>query len=827
MPQVPTNVNGSSILGRGGNLPEASGAAFGVGRGAAIADIGDSIGRANNNVATIVSKKQDLEDDKWSNDAMAELMKFYSPWLADNKNNSKESYAEDFLALSNKSLKDWEAKAPTKGARERFRGQFQNYQASRYASTSMTSAQTKLNNMLLSQENLNGAMITGYEFSRNTPNVDANAELMTGIDARFTSIDSSIGDVAPEKAKQLKNQLIEDSAYATMNYSPSTARKILEKGKGTMDGRRIHAIESQIKTAEESTKLADRGALAKLTANLLAAAENGKKPANLDIKTVSLYLPDDKAQSYVTEVNAKINAYNKAADHVTKVSSWNASAKMKYLNDLAESVGNILDAADDDKLMVETAGRRILKQIDFQQKDPAGAIMLYNPAAKGMVDQINAMAKADEDAQVQEPNPMIKQKQGELASLLLQLQSQPAKDLPQEQKNQHQVVNRAELMVMSKGQAEAYVANINTADPDKVAETIQSALANHPGYEKIAFDNLVKNGLDLGYWGIYKNLRNQNISTMVGALKMFKQLKETNPERFAEVNKALNPSATPRWDAFLQLFPNDDYQRQDITEGMRSAVIAYAVGMMQDKQISPELAVQRSVDEWIYKEMSLVYVNGRPVLMDRRTEETATPKTDAEMAQFAYSLGQLQNNVDPRQIDGLKYHFPTIWGPNGLGTDEEKWNQTQGLIANRGYFKPASGGEYSTLYMRSDSGQDFELRRNGRAIAVKNSEVETVSATVNVIDPETGLSFPFPVSQPTKKPIFEKGKKTVPTTGLSAERKGFTGMANLMNPYSPNNILNAVYGSEGMGIGKVYIEQTEPTIISTNWPVEPKYMKDR
>jgi len=242
-------------------LPSASAEAFGSQMGGAVERVGQIAGQTVGVAAQIVAQKRDLEADKWTNDAMTQLRDYYSPWMADPENNTKESFADDFKKQADKSLSDWEAKAPNKQAKEQFRAQFQHFTSSRYEAAANTAARTKLDNMLLSHDDLNGSVERNYLSDRNVPGLDANQEAIGNVENRFQSIDTGLGKLAPEKAKQLKGKLVEDMAYATMNYSPSTARKILAMGSGILDGRRVHAIESQIKTAEEATKLADRSTL--------------------------------------------------------------------------------------------------------------------------------------------------------------------------------------------------------------------------------------------------------------------------------------------------------------------------------------------------------------------------------------------------------------------------------------------------------------------------------------------------------------------------------------------------------------------------------------
>ena len=822
MPPVNQIETRASLLGRSTPFAESGSEAFGSSVGRSIQQLGGAGEQAASAGMRIANTQKNLEADRFSNEAMTQLRDYYSPWMANVENNSKETFAEDFKGLADKSLEEWEAKAPNKEAAAKFRDQFQRFSSQYYAAASHTSAQTKMSNMLQSYENLNNSVIENYTSNRMVKNLDANSMAFSEVDDRFADLDgSSLATVAPAQVKKLKGQLVEDAVYAMMDYSPSSARKMLEKGTGLMEEQRIHAIKKQIDVSEDASRSTDRATLGRIVKSKMLGAENGIKQDKLDIKTVSLYLPDDKAQSYVTEVNASIDALNKSIDLVSEAQPWNPQEKMKVLSDLKKKIGQNPETTIEDDITYTATAKRLLAQIEEAEKDPAGALMKYNPAANSLARQIGELQEQDRKTEAEVPNVLIKQKQGELSTLMLHLQSQPAKDATESQKKHHTVVNRAALMVMSKAQAEANVKAINESSPQEAVGVIQNAVASHPGHENIAFDNLTKNGLDLGYWGAYKNQDNPNIADMVGALQAMKTLRETNPQRAVEIDKVLDPDQNQRWKAFLQIFPNDNYQRQDITAGMRRAVVAYAQALTQDG-LSPELAVDKSVNEWIYKEMVLVNPNGQPLLMDRKMDGKQ-PMSDDEAQMFSRNLGELQKMVDPKQIDGLAKHFPSIWGKNGLGTEEEKWNQTKGAIANLGFFKPA--GEYSTLYMRSDTGRPFELRRGGKAIAVRNADVPSFVSMMEF----PGEEYAYEIrTTPKAGDIFEKGEKVVPTTGLSARETGFTGMANLFNPMSPGNIVNRIYGNRGIGAtGESYIKQTTPEIISTNWPVEPKYFQDK
>ncbi|UOF78083.1 hypothetical protein [Caudoviricetes sp.] len=786
--QIPTIESNGSLLGRGAQLPMADADAFGSARGSQLQRLGANLMQTAETVSAVEQTHKRIESEKWVNDAMSQLHEYYSGWMANGENNSKESFADDFKKLSDQSLTEWENKAPSREAAASFRAKFQSFSNSRYEAAAVTSARTQLNNMVNSHVDMNDAIIKSYQTDRSIPNLDANTELVGNMERRFSEIDSTFGQVAPTKGRQLKAQVAEDAAYAVMNYSPETARSILKKATGILEQRQIHTIENQIKVAEEASKIVDRTVLDNLIANRKALAENFKKPDYLTLDDVKPYLPDAQAKALVAKVNAEIEVYNTSADHIAQISALNPEAQIKYVEKLASAIGDEPTAAKNSAI-ASIVSKKVDDNLREIRKDPAGYMLRNNPGLKAINDHIQSLSKSDNSGSNADA---IRQKMAERDAMMLQLQSRPPGG---DTSDMHFLVNRSQLKVISDNEADAVIQKINQSSPQEVVNTIKQFLVNHPKNEKIAFNNLVqvRDGVGLrgDYWLLYKNIDNVAAADLAGALKSPTAGKDLAPEKLADYNKALDGNV--RWKAFQQVFPNDNYQMLEMTDGMRRGVLAYA-HVLSQSGLSAEKAIAKSVDTWVSSEMSVVPVNGQPVLFDKVID--GKKFSDQEVENLANRLAQLPKELSPKSIkltdEFGRSHFPTL---DQIGNEMTKMEVLRQLVIDRGFFKPA--GDYATLYMRNDTGTPFEVRdHNNQAIAIKLSDVPTYAGSFT--DSETGLTFPVP-NNPVVRPLVEK-RKVVKE-----------------EPFAPDLPEYRSY--------KGYTKVTTSEIISTNWPVEPTYVK--
>lgn len=731
---IPTDTRPLSLLGSGVQQPQSTPADFGASAAAqGFQQVGQALGDVAHSVALSAHVKNSLDSERWVNDSMTQLRDYFSKWQADPENHTSETYADQFNLLAKKSQTEYEAKAPNRLAREQFRSQFQNFASTRYESALITTANTKRDRMLKSHADLNNTVVESWRTDRLIPDLDANAHLIEGIKQRSMSIDSSpISKIAPEQAKQLKNQLVSDAAYATMGTSPDLAKNILNMG--TIEGQHRHAIETAIHAAQEATNSVDLATVRRMGENRIAQAKSRNMPAEFDYKELLPYLPDDKAKALASQWNEEINAYNTATEHIRKVESWSGPAQLDYLHTLQSSAGKDPATAKKDMIVLGEVQSQIMANVAHFAKDPGDYLQKFNPAVKSLSDQISAM---DPTSQGQE----ISQKLAERDALMKQFQGNPPPGVTGDQLNQYHQVNRDQVKVMSEAEATAINRKINESSPQEAIATIQSELQKHPGSEDTAFNNLTTlqsgTGLRGDYWLLYMNLPNANAADLAGALQSGEAFKQAAGEKvLQEIHKALD--ADVGWKQWAEAFPADNFQREGMMSGIRNGLISYALARVQTQKESPEAAIKQSVSKWLYTEMAPAVLSGRATLVDRRRGDGRPPMTDAEVQSEARALKYAVNflNTDDIKLtdDHGREHFP------GLPTDEKGKEQLNHEILRRAYFKQSSDNKDFVLYIRSDTGSDFEARdKNNMAYTIPADRV-----------PNFQLMFPYDPKNPWK-----------------------------------------------------------------------------
>lgn len=791
--QIPTIDRPVSLLGAGASQPTANAAQFGAGTGVAIQQLGEVAGGAIAAAARISQVKSSLEAERWVNDSMTQLRDYYSQWQADPQNHTSETYADEFKLLASKSLAEYESKAPSKLAREQFRSQFQGFVSSRYESALITTSRTKMDKMLESHADRNNSVVEGYRGDRLIPDVDANAELFSNISARFIDIDAQLGKLAPEQAKRMKNQLVEDATYAVMGNSPDLAKKILNMG--TIEGRQRHAIENAIKSAEESTRAVDLSLLRQMGQSRLAQAELGKMPAKFELKDILPYLPDDKAQVWVNEHNAQIDVYNTATMHLNKVASWSGPAQADFLESLASSAGKNEDTAAKDLKVLQVISSKIADNVRQFQRDPGGYILEHNDRLKSLSDQINRLP---------EGSPERGQKYAERDALMIQLQGLPPDGVTGEEKNQYHVVNRAQVKVMSDAEAKGAVRRINESSPGEALNTIIGELSKHPGNESIAFNNLIQlqdgQGIRGDYWLVYKNWKNIAAKDLIGALQQAKSLRETAGDKLADYDKALDGYVN--WKQWAATFPSDNFQMEGMVAGMRDGIISYALARAQTRNESPELAIKQSVDTWLYSEMGVGSINGQKVIFDKDPQDGSPKRTQSDITTLCSNLSLAPNYLDPRSIklddSWGREHFPKL---RDVGSEDVKYEVLSHYIQTRGFFKPSADGKVATFYMRSDTGSPFEVRdKNNNAIGIDLRQVPELHSYISTFMNPRGIDV-------TPGPI-DYSKPHITLVGYA--------------PVDTSKIPNFDKFSDTQ---KFIARSSGAAIYQTNWPVQPKWMK--
>lgn len=788
MPPVPTIEASSTLLGRGRELTFADGTDFGSQKGLALHRLGEQgIGDVASAASGIGNSLAAVNNEKWTNDAMSQLHDYYAKWMEDKHNSTKETFASDFKTLADKSMSEWAAKAPSRAAQDAFTMRFKSFTSDRYEAATATSVQNQLGNLVRSNDDLNSTIVKNYITDRNIKNFDANGNILNNLDQRFSEIDKTFGDIAPNKARELKANMASNAAYATMNFSPATARKILDKSVGILQEHQLHTIENQIRIAEQANSSVDQSDLETLIANKKAAAERFLRPAPVTMDDVMPLIKDKKrAQELVTKTNSYLEVHRLAADEIDKLNPLNAAAQVRQVTALNGRVKDDADAAKND-MVAKLTEQQMNQNLRDMHSDPGAYLMANNPVLKGMNAQIDSLSKDNAGGK---NNDALIQKFSERDALLLRAQSNPSEgDNP----DSHFVQNRSQLRVASDAEAKAVVGQVNQGSPEEGVKVIRGFLAQHPQNERIAFNQLVQNKLDGITWLGFMNIKNPNVADLFGAVKNMKADLGLTSEKFNNFDSALK--ANSRWQAAMLAFPNDNNQSIDFTDDIRRGVLAYATTL---KGLTPEKAVAQSTEKWIYSELFPADVNGQQVLFERNMDGRTW--TDPEIVDLGKRLGQLPKVLDPRHIkltdENGSLHFPQLEEADNPIT---KMEALRSMVAANGFFQPAGNG-FATLYSRSATGTPFEVRdQNNQAFAVKLSKVPTTQYEIqHSVEPGADLLVPVPLIPPNK-PLTET-KRVVKT-----------------EPAAPNTPEYRAY--------RGYTQQTVSDVISTNWPVEPVYLE--
>jgi hypothetical protein len=140
-------------------------------------------------------------------------------------------------------------------------------------------------------------------------------------------------------------------------------------------------------------------------------------------------------------------------------------------------------------------------------------------------------------------------------------------------------------------------------------------------------------------------------------------------------------------------------------------------------------------------------------------------------------------------------HFPFL---GSIGNEMTKWEVLRSHIVENGFFKPSADGKHATLYLRNQTGTPFEARSEGRSIAIKTADVPSFMEYHEPVFMGQGWTPSGWKQTPSNvKPLTEK--KTTTTWEFDAETFKESGGFSAFTP-------------------------TTTSVISTNWPVDPKYI---
>ena len=716
--QVPTILTEGSL--RGQNQGNSDPNDFGAQIGQAMQQVGGQMMQATGVASQIINQRQELDNAQWVGQSVEQEKNYINKWMADPENNSKESFSDDLQQLLKQRVGEYEKSAPNARAKQMFRNEFSHFGISRYESALQTQAQTKITNTLTSFQDQIGSAIDGYRTSRDVPNVDANADLMNSINSISARIDQSLGKVAPTQARQLKDKLIVDATYATMDSSPDLAKKILDMG--SIEGSRRHTIENQIDQARTARNMADVVVFDGVRKNWLTMVEEGKQRDKIALVQYQSIYSRDEAIAQKAKDDALIDIYNGSNDFVSKVSPLSGPAQLAELNKLAESVGTDPNKAFLNKKIVELASQRIIDNVKKMQRDPVGYMSQNIPAIKRLRDQLSTM---------DDKSPSFASTKQTLFDTVLRYQGPaPVGDKTIDQADDpamYHNVPRTAVSLMTTDEATQQAAQINQGSPKDALKSILQVLQQYPDkYQAIAFNDLVKLPGDRGirgeYWAAAINKTAPWVDDYLGVIQNASAIRKGATATEGEFEKALNGNVM--WLQFARPIASDNFQRQSIVEDFRSGIMLYGMALAQQKGLSPDKAVKMATQRLLNEEMGIVDVNGKPTMIQRNPGDGTPLRTDDDIKDVGRRLKNALEFIDPKQLkledEYGRSLFPVL---SMAGTDETKNASLRDAIRANGTFQTTPDGKAAVLYY-DDGDNHFEMRdKDGRAFVISLSDL--------------------------------------------------------------------------------------------------------
>lgn len=773
MAQVPTLLTEGSL--RGQEQPRADANDFGYSTGRAIQGVGAQLDQGLAAIQQLAGARQHIENSKWVNESIEQEKNYINKWMADPTNNSKESFPDDLQKLYKDRLSEYEKSSPNQAAKQDFRGEFGNFMTQRYDSALHTAASTKINNAVISvTDSIENAM-DSYRTARTVTNVDASAELIGSVRSISGRIDSMFGQIAPDVARKLRDQVITDAAYASMDYSPELARKVLDMG--DLEGRARHAIETQIQSSENSRNAFEIAQFEEQRKNWLTSVEQGRRQDKIGLSVYQSIFPRDQANAHKLRDDALIDIYNGTNDFVSEVSTWNPAEQFVELNKLKEGVGKDQTTAYRDDKIHELATQRIADNIRQIRADPVGYLVSNNPAIRAVVKRLEMLPEDQRSAQTKPLYDLLLRYQGPPPQSDTLTVDEIAKEIADPSyvskareaggtKKQFFNVPRNSVSLLSTGDAEKFAAQVNHGSPKDALKTISGVLDQFPEeYRAIVFNDMIKlpgeKGIRGEFWAAVLNKDASWIDDYLGAVQNADAVKKGSTEKLADFDTALDTNSD--WLTFRNPLASDNFQHQNIVEDFRGGIMLYAMALSQRRGLSPNKAVKLSIDSLLKEQIGTTSVNGKTVTVPRDQGGKLPHRTDEEVRDIGRRLGlglKFVRGSDVKTTDEFGRNiFPAL---KAAGTDAVHESSLEYAIHQNGVFQTTPDGKAAVLYY-DDGINHFEVRdKDNRAFMIQFSELpkfEPVSMGHSMLgSPGVSVTFPRPGPHVTEEQRIDKVK---------------------------------------------------------------------
>jgi hypothetical protein len=695
MPKIPTYLSGEDIK-TGSTGPQASAPSFGVnptGFGQGLANLGgEAQEEAYRNKAMAAKHKKD-DERQWMRSAGTQLERVFAEFAADEKNRSKETFADDFNEFARKETAEYQKAAPSTRASIEFRTHADGLATSYWKHAATQSARNKEANGLRMAEEQTGNALLAYRQNVAVDNPDAADLLQSNVWGIFDDLEERFSKYSPDIARKAQEQLVREVVLATAKHDPELAKTVLNKTNVVGEPLRktlLATIESDSKSSSNVAK----GDARRLLDRMLNAGQRGQIVQPINESVLAGAFDAEQGAEIVAAFNDEASKLNQANAIVEKLSDKNAGYQQAQLAKLSPDLHTDI---------TKFASQR-LEQIEKQQQQ--------NPA--GFMRSQNSDVQAAYERGMNAPDSLKAQYLNIAHGVSLRYQGYPPVGASKEEAAKYLSLPTHARHILSAEEAAVLAGQINQGAPSEQLDAINNILA---GYDEeaqfIAFNDLVtlpkgNDGIPPAIQLAFLNQGKTWVKEYMSAALSPETVKSLTPEKSSEFSEVLDGDST--WQSFVKSMYAGGQRAREIG-AWRSGIIAYANSLASRGQ-KAQNAVETSLKRLIGDNFGFPNVHGQPVMV-QKVRRDGTVRHDDEVSDYGRRMQIALRDIDPREIkqeddNGVPYFMSLPMLPDQ--DDPLTMQHLRDIITSQGFYRPSPDGQSVSLHLLDDDGVEFQVR---------------------------------------------------------------------------------------------------------------------
>ena len=660
--------------------------------GAAIQGLGEKISQGAATVGDLAIMRSHMASQQWVSKTMADHQLNVDKFMADPKNYTDPNYAANLQKMTTSQMSDIQKQAPNVLARNQITEEMNTFHSDRMNSAFKTQTDVMLqkgyNDFAMTPNNL----LNSYRTNLKTPNIDAGAELYKQADATFKKIDATYGVVAPQMARELKDEVTSQLAYGVVNHDPDLAEKVLNRG--YIEGRTRHFLEDAIQTARSQQDMTAKATASDAVRGLLTKAEmfpeEVQKGFPPEYFTAHGFSHKDAVEQS-TKLQYQLDVNKDYATTKSQISGYNETAMLKKLDEMGNALKTLpgdSDKFNHDAQVYQLTSKYVNEMRTKLHEDPIGYLTQNNKFIKSAAEDYRG-----------NPSP---EKFQNLATLLKKYQGAPE---PGDDPGHYLNLAMHEMHLMDKEQAETAVGTIMKAGPKQGADMLHATIQQYkPEDQGMVLSDLTNHGLPGSMWAVEAHYGAPFMDKLMGSIVAAKDLAKTVGTQKGSTKEDFDKilATDNDWQRWSKATVQDNFQNSSVLEGVHDAAISYAMGLVQDGA-SPAAAMKTAVKDLTQEGHVEATVNGHSLFINQEDFKGTS-------AQFTRSIQAAVGHLDFSRIKLTDdYHRPLFPVMSMFGYEGTAQHAIQEQVARHAVPHMNPDRKSFSLYYQ-DGGNLFQLR---------------------------------------------------------------------------------------------------------------------